>query len=72
MGNDREIVITFEYWRSRDLNIQLLTKKNDPRQGETVTQLTGISRTEPDPALFTVPAGYTVEDRPPLLGPQAQ
>ncbi len=71
MGNDREIVITIEYWRSRDLNIQLLTKQNDPRQGETVTQLTGISRTEPDPALFTVPSGYTVEDRP-LPVPQAQ
>jgi hypothetical protein len=72
MGNDREIVITIEYWRSRDLNIQLLTKKNDPRQGETVTQLTKISRSEPDPALFTVPSGYTVEDLSPLLVPQAQ
>lgn len=30
--------------------------------GETTYTLTNIQRAEPDPALFTVPADYTVKD----------
>ena len=38
-----------------------MTKRSDPRMGETVFQLTNIQRTEPAATLFQVPADYTVE-----------
>jgi hypothetical protein len=34
----------------------------DPMNGTTVTQLTGIQRSEPDPAVFRVPADYALRD----------
>jgi hypothetical protein len=42
-------------------------KRTDPRMGEQTFQLTDISRSEPDPSLFTVPAGFTVTDGPQLI-----
>ncbi|HLG96976.1 MAG TPA: hypothetical protein VKX49_11750 [Bryobacteraceae bacterium] len=59
-GNDRAIQIVTETWTSPDLQIVVSSKTTDPRMGDNVYQLTGITRAEPDPALFTVPAGYTV------------
>jgi hypothetical protein len=38
-----------------------MTKRTDPRMGETVFQMTNIQRAEPAATLFQVPAGYTVE-----------
>jgi hypothetical protein len=35
-------------------------KHSDPREGDVVTQYTGIKRVEPDPSLFQMPAGYTL------------
>ena len=37
-----------------------MVKASDPRFGTRVTQLTNITRSEPDPALFQVPSDYTV------------
>jgi hypothetical protein len=64
MGNELPIQMVTERWYSPDLHMDVLTRRNDPRFGETVTKLTNISRAEPSHALFEPPADYkTVEDR---------
>jgi hypothetical protein len=61
IGNQNPIVITTERWYSPDLQTFVLTKRNDPRTGETTTQLTSIQRGEPDASLFQLPSDYTVK-----------
>jgi hypothetical protein len=62
IGNDRPIVTVNERWYSPELQTVVLTKNSDPRMGETTYRLTNINRSEPDPALFQVPADYTVDE----------
>ena len=62
MGNDRPLVNVTEFWFSPELRITVLTKNSDPRMGESVMQLRNIERSEPDPALFSVPPDYQVVD----------
>ncbi len=64
IGNDRPIQIVSERWYSPDLQVVVMSKNTDPRMGETVYRLTNISRAEPAPSLFTVPADYTLTDGP--------
>jgi hypothetical protein len=52
-----------ERWYSADLQMAVLTKRSDPRSGETVTRLTNVSRSEPSPALFQVPADFKVTEQ---------
>ena len=54
----KSVVITDEYWYSEDLRINLALKHNDPRTGGVTMTVTGINRSEPDPARFEIPAGY--------------
>jgi hypothetical protein len=64
MGNELPIEIVTERWYSPDLQMDVLTRRTDPRFGETVTKLTNISRAEPNHSLFEPPADYkTTEDR---------
>jgi membrane-associated protease RseP (regulator of RpoE activity) len=58
IGNDRPIQIITERWYSSDLHTNVKMMHSDPRSGQETFQLTGISRTEPAPYLFQVPAGY--------------
>ena len=51
-----------ETWMSPDLQIPLLTKTDDTRSGKTTRVVTEVRRREPDPKLFQLPAGYTVEE----------
>jgi hypothetical protein len=60
IGNQKPIVITIEKWYSTDLQETVMTKRSDPRMGETVFQLTNVQRTEPAATMFQVPADYTV------------
>jgi hypothetical protein len=60
MGNDKPIVIVTERWYSSELQTMVMTKRSDPRTGQTEFQLTNIQRAEPAATLFQVPAGYTV------------
>jgi hypothetical protein len=60
IGNVKPIVITTERWYSADLQMVVMTKRSDPRSGDTVFQMTSIARTEPAASLFQVPADYTV------------
>ncbi|HVL70141.1 MAG TPA: hypothetical protein VM364_22970, partial [Vicinamibacterales bacterium] len=63
IGNAQEIRIVSEQWFSEDLQVLVLTKHSDPRSAETTYRLRHISRAEPDPSLFTVPADYRTEER---------
>lgn len=66
IGNDKDLVITRETWHSADLRLVIQSTQSDPRFGETTYSLTNIQRSEPDPTLFQVPAGYTI-DKPPVV-----
>jgi len=67
IGNQNPIVITSERWYSPDLQVVVLSKRDDPRTGETITQLTNIQRGEPDASLFQVPSDYTVKQGGPQV-----
>lgn len=62
MGNDLPIQIVTERWYSPDLQMNILTRRTDPRTGETVTKLTNVSRAEPAHSLFEPPADYKVSE----------
>jgi hypothetical protein len=61
IGNELPITVTSEEWLSPDLKVLVMTKHADPRSGETTYRLTGITRSEPDPSLFELPAGMTIK-----------
>ncbi len=60
IGNDRPIQIINERWYSPDLQVDVMTRRSDPRSGEEIMRLTNINRAEPDASLFQVPAGYQI------------
>lgn len=60
IGNEKPITVVSERWFSNDLQILVMSKRSDPRFGNTSYTLTNIQRSEPNASLFTVPAGYTV------------
>ena len=62
VGNNREIVVTNEDWFSKQLQVHVLQKTSDPRTGDSTTKLANISLVEPDPALFILPADFTIKD----------
>jgi hypothetical protein len=62
IGNDLPILIVSERWFSPELQTVVMTKRSDPRMGETVYRLSNISRTEPSRTLFEAPSDYSVED----------
>ena len=64
IGNEQPIVITTETWYSPDLKVLVMSKSTDPRIGETTYRLTNIQRSEPSPALFEIPADYTIKEGP--------
>lgn len=62
VGNRNPIVVSDETWTAPDLQVTVYTKHSDPRSGDVVFRLENIKREEPAPALFTVPADYTVRE----------
>jgi hypothetical protein len=60
IGNAQPIQVVTERWDSPDLKIPVMEKRIDPMHGTTITQFTNITRAEPDPSLFQIPADYTV------------
>lgn len=58
IGNERPIETVYEKWYSKELQLVVMSKRSDPRFGEQTYRLTNIVRNEPDPSLFSVPAGY--------------
>jgi hypothetical protein len=64
IGNTKPIVIVSERWYSPDLQMVVMTKRSDPRSGETTFQMTNIQKAEPAASQFQVPADYTVAQAP--------
>jgi hypothetical protein len=62
IGNEKPITIVSEHWYSNDLQTLVMSKRSDPRFGETTYTLANIQRSEPNAALFAVPPDYTVEE----------
>jgi hypothetical protein len=60
MGNEKPITIVIEQWYSNDLQMVVMSKRSDPRIGETTYTVSNIQRSEPAASLFTVPSDYTV------------
>jgi hypothetical protein len=58
--NDRPITVVREVWMSTELKIDVLTKHNDPRNGEITGRLTNIDLSEPAPSLFQPPPAYKI------------
>jgi hypothetical protein len=67
IGNDKDLAISHETWYSSDLKLVVQSSQIDPRFGETTYMLTNLRRSEPDAALFQVPAGYKVEKVPVMV-----
>lgn len=61
IGNERPIEIVSERWFSQDLKVLVMSRQSDPRFGETTYRLTNITRTEPAPQLFEIPADFLVK-----------
>ena len=64
IGNDQALKIVDERWYSPELQVVVLQKHSDPRMGQNTYSLQAISRAEPSPDLFQVPADYMVRDSP--------
>jgi TonB family protein len=62
IGNDRPIESVSETWYSRELKMMILSKRSDPRFGDSIYRVTNIVRAEPEAALFKAPAEYTIRD----------
>jgi hypothetical protein len=70
IGNDQPIHIVTETWYSPELQTMVLSKRSDPRSGETIFRLTNISRAEPPRTMFDVPVDYKItEGQRPFRGP---
>jgi hypothetical protein len=62
VGNTLPIEVVSERWFSPELQIVLLTRRFDPRFGETVYRVTNVTREEPAAELFKVPSGFRIQD----------
>lgn len=62
VGNERPIEMVNETWHSLELKMTILSKRSDPRFGESTYRVTNISRSEPDAQLFQVPSEYVIKE----------
>lgn len=69
VGNLLPIHVVSERWYSPDLRVVVLTRRSDPRFGETVYRLANVVRAEPPADLFEVPNDYRVDEQN-LLSPR--
>jgi hypothetical protein len=61
-GNERPLEVVDESWYSPELKTTVMTKRSDPRTGETTYRLTNINRSNPDRSLFEPPSDYKIEE----------
>jgi hypothetical protein len=59
--NDKMLVSVGERWVSPDSKVLLASSLDDPR-GQLTSEVTQLSRGEPDASLFEIPADYTVKE----------
>ncbi len=62
VGNDKPIEIVSERWFSPELQAVVMTKRTDPRMGDTTYKMINIRQGEPERALFEPPSDYTVKN----------
>jgi hypothetical protein len=62
-GNDRMMTIEREFWYSPVLGFNMLSKRTDPRYGTQTFTVTNLILSDPDPQLFELPAGFTLQDK---------
>lgn len=62
-GNSNPLVTTSEFWYSPQLKTNLAVTRIDPKEGKQEIRLSDITISEPDPELFRIPSGYTIEDQ---------
>jgi hypothetical protein len=65
IGNERALVTTTENWFSDELKISVLSKRTDPRFGDSSTKATSIRRGDQPLYLFEVPSDYKLLEMPP-------
>src|SRR5688572_14704504 len=68
IGNQAPIEMVSEQWFAPELGVVVMSRRSDPRFGETTYRLQNIARGEPSPELFQVPADYTIEAMPAFGG----
>ena len=56
-GGGKTRDVSTESWTAKELGIHLYVKNTDA-QGESILVMSNLDRSEPDPALFTVPEDY--------------
>ena len=61
-GNDQPFDIVTERWYSPELEVVVMGKRSDPRNGESVYLLENINRSEPSRSIFEPPADFTVSE----------
>jgi hypothetical protein len=61
-GSDRPLAIVKEFWYSKPLGLNVITRRNDPRSSAEVFTVTDIRRSEPDRSLFALPADARIVD----------
>jgi hypothetical protein len=69
IGNDTPVVSVAERWVSPDLKILMASSSDDPREKLT-REVAKLDRSEPNPALFTIPADFAVKEV--TVGPRQQ
>lgn len=62
IGNELPINVVSERWFSPDLKVLVMSRQSDPRFGETTYRLTNLTRAEPAPQLFEIPADFKTVD----------
>jgi TonB family protein len=62
IGNERPIETVNETWYSPELQMMILSKRSDPRFGESTYRVSNIVRSEPESSLFQIPSEYTIID----------
>jgi len=65
IGNQAPITTVSERWFAQELQAIVLTRRSDPRFGDTVYRLVNIVRAEPPAALFDIPGDYRIEEQTP-------
>jgi hypothetical protein len=63
LGSDRPIIVKTEAWVSDERKVILLSRRDDPKNGQWVTTMSDYRSGDPDPGLFQAPPGYTVVDQ---------
>ncbi len=62
LGNDQPMVTTREFWYSSHLQINLVSKIDNPQSGKQDFTVRELTTSEPDPKLFDLPEDYKVVD----------